>query len=199
MHLCKELVIAMDVKDFFPSVTTQRVTAIFGRLGMSPEVCGILTKLTTWNGQLPQGAPTSTDLANLALAKVDARISGLCRTQGFAYSRYVDDITVSGNAKLAGFKNLLARIIEEEGFKVKHEKTELMPRHKRQLVTKVIVNQKLNLAREKRQRIRLEAIKANSKELSSSLKATINWLGYLNPEGAESILKVVRSARRSND
>jgi RNA-directed DNA polymerase len=195
-HVCKELVITMDVKDFFPSVTPTRVNAIFAQLGMPPEVCGILTKLTTWHGQLPQGVPTSMDLANLALAQVDARISGLCRQQGFAYTRYVDDITVSGAAKLIGFKNLLARIIEEEGFRVKHEKTEVMPRNKRQLVTKVIVNEKLNLPREKRQQIRLEAVRANSSELSRSLKGRINWLGYLNPEGADSIFNVLRAARR---
>ena len=198
-HVGKDLVIAMDVKDFFPSVSPTKVSTVFTRLGMSPEVCGILTKLTTWNNQLPQGAPTSTDLANLALAQVDARISGLCRQQGFTYTRYVDDITVSGMAKLTGFKNLLGRIIEEEGFLVKHQKTEIMPRNKRQLVTKVIVNEKLNLPKEQRQQLRLDVLRANSPELSASLKGRINWLRYLNPESAGGVMDVVRAARQPNE
>ncbi len=198
-HVGKPLVIAMDVKDFFPSVTTRKVFSIFARLGASAEVAGILTKLTTWNGQLPQGAPTSTDLANLALARVDMRIAGFCRQHGFAYSRYVDDTTVSGAMKLRKFKNLLPRIIEEEGFLVKAEKTEIMPRGTRQLVTKVVVNEGTNLPREKRQQLRLEAIKQDSAKLSPSLKGQINWLRYLNSEAADNILRRARKARRDDE
>jgi RNA-directed DNA polymerase len=198
-HVGKELVIAVDVKNFFPSVTPQRVEAIFGSLGMATDVCGILVKLTTWNGQLPQGAPTSTALANLALARADARISGFCRQQEFTYTRYVDDITVSGSRRLLGFKNLLQRIVTEEGFQLKSEKTEIMPKGTRQMVTKVIVNQKLNLPREKRQELRLEALKGNSGELTDKLKGRINWLRYLNPGSAERIFAAAKQTRRSGE
>ncbi len=198
-HVGKALVIALDVKDFFPSVTPRKVFAIFTHLGASIVVAGILTKLTTWNGQLPQGAPTSTDLANLALARVDSRIAGFCKDHGFAYTRYVDDVTVSGAMRLRKFKNLLMRIIEEEGFLVKVEKTEVMPRGTRQLVTKVVVNEKTNLPREKRQELRLEIVKQGSAQLSRSLKGRINWLGYLNSEVAESILRRARGARPGDE
>jgi RNA-directed DNA polymerase len=198
-HVRKPLVIAMDVKNFFPSVTPRKVFSIFTRLGADAEVAGILTKLTTWNGQLPQGAPTSTDLANLALARVDMRIAGFCRQHGFSYSRYVDDITVSGPMKLRKFKNLLPRIIEEEGFLVKAEKTEIMPIGTRQLVTKVVVNEGTNLPREKRQQLRLEVVKQDSANLSPSLKGQINWLRYLNPQAAANILHRARKPRRDNE
>jgi len=198
-HVGKPLVVSVDVKDFFPSVTPKRVFSIFARLGATAEVAGILTKLTTWNHQLPQGAPTSTDLANLALARVDTRIAGFCRQHGFAYSRYVDDITVSGALRLTKFKNLLLRIIQEEGFMVKAEKTEIMPADTRQLVTKVVVNRQINLPKEKRQQLRIEAIEEGSPKPSPSLKGRIDWLGYLNPEAADKILRRARRARRADE
>jgi RNA-directed DNA polymerase len=72
-HVGKEIVFALDVKDFFPRVSPQCVTAIFGALGFRLGIAEMLTSITTWNGQLPQGAPTSTSLANLAMMRVGLR------------------------------------------------------------------------------------------------------------------------------
>jgi RNA-directed DNA polymerase len=198
-HVGKDLVVAMDIKDFFPSVAPHRVFKSFLRLGVGTEACGILTKLTTWKAQLPQGAPTSTGLANLALAQADARIAGFCRQHGFSYTRYVDDITVSGSRRLLKFLNLLSRIVEEEGFLLKAEKTEIMLKGMRQMVTKVIVNDRLNLPREKRQQLRAEVLKEGGSSLSKSLKGRLNWLGYLNPDAVDRLGTRLRALREGND
>src|ERR1700686_4419537 len=99
-HISKPVVFSVDLKDFFPHVTPTRVLRIFLGLGFSEECAKLLMKATTWEHQLPQGAPTSTALANLSLIRADCRLERLARKYNFSYTRYVDDLTVSGESRL---------------------------------------------------------------------------------------------------
>ena len=91
-HVRRPLLSTMDIKDCFPSITMHKVRGVFEELGFSGEALAVITKLTTWEFQLPQGAPTSPAIANLALAKIDRRQIGLAKQHGLTYTRYVDDI-----------------------------------------------------------------------------------------------------------
>ena len=128
----------------FPSISPRRVQAIFQSIGFGPEATGILTKLTTWHNELPQGVPTSNALANLALLRIDLRITRLTERQGFNYSRWVDDLTFSGPERLLKFRGLLRRIVEDESFNVKPDKTKTELAKDRQTVTNFVVNTKVN-------------------------------------------------------
>lgn len=99
-HVAKDVVFCVDIKDFFPHVGPERVLRIFDALGFTGEPARILTRLTTWNYQLPQGAPTSTSLANLSLIRVDVRLEQLAKKHQFSYTRYVDNFTLSGTRRL---------------------------------------------------------------------------------------------------
>lgn len=66
LHINKAVVFKMDIAQCFPSIKPARVLAIFQSLGFGPEAAGLLTKLTTWRNELPQGVPTSNALTNLA-------------------------------------------------------------------------------------------------------------------------------------
>ena len=55
----------------------------------------LLAFLTTWEDVLPQGAPTSPALLNLALRNFDDELLGLAKRIRAAATRYVDDITIS--------------------------------------------------------------------------------------------------------
>ncbi len=151
-HVGKEFVFTADIKDFFPAITTQRVVGLFKSLGYPPRVAWSLGKLTTYQGNLPQGAPSSPDIANIICRKLDGRMLALARKREWSYTRYCDDITVSGEGHLG--TRLVARIIEEEGFELNKQKTRLIRRNGRQTVTGLVVNAQVSVPRYRRKIIR---------------------------------------------
>jgi len=183
-HVGKAIVFCLDIKDFFPSVHTEAVRSIFESLGFSSDAAKLLTQATTWDSQLPQGTPTSQALANLSLTKVDARLEGLATSQGFDYTRFVDDLAFSGPERLKKFRALIQRIVTEAGFQVNPDKVFTMHSGIRQVVTKIVVNRKINLAREKRKQIRgmvLQPLSLHGDTGINELRGQLSWLSSVNP------------------
>ena len=101
IHVGCKVLISQDVKDFFPSVKYDlvlKIWMIFFRF--PPDVSHLLTKLTTRNCELPQGAITSPALANLVFFDTEGDVVAKLERMGLVYSRYVDDISVSSKRKL---------------------------------------------------------------------------------------------------
>jgi RNA-directed DNA polymerase len=198
-HVGKEAVFTLDVKDFFPSVGPATASAIFRVLGFDPEALATLVEVTTWDDQLPQGAPTSVGMANLAMYRVDVRVSRLALKQGFAYTRYVDDLAVSGSWRLLDFRRLIQRIVEEEGFTVNPAKMKTMSAGTRQVVTGIVVNKKLNLPRDERDSIRRQVREVVSSDVRSSIvinrvRGRISWLSSVNATKASRLrLRMARA------
>lgn len=196
-HVDREVVAKIDLCDFFPSITTARVQAIFRSLGYPDAVASTLTGLCSnttppdaWDDEeligfdewrrhsqrlyekphLPQGAPTSPALANLCAYRLDCRLSALAESAGAIYTRYADDLAFSGDAEFAkGVKRFLTHVcatVAEEGFRVHHRKTRVMRRGVRQRVAGLVVNQRLNVARDDVDR--LKAILTNCVRLGAS-------------------------------
>lgn len=95
-HTGRKKLINADIKDFYPSVLAKHVNSVWiGLCGFPEDVSGILTALTTYKGCLPQGAPTSCDIANLVLWDVEPEFVDDLSERGYLYSRYVDDISIS--------------------------------------------------------------------------------------------------------
>jgi RNA-directed DNA polymerase len=195
-HIHKQVVFSVDLKDFFPHVTPDRVYRIFRALGFGEDCALLLQKATTWQHQLPQGAPTSTGLANLSLVRADFRLLRLAEKYQFCYTRYVDDLTFSGGSRLLNFRKLVPRIIESEGFSVKPEKIVTMHMGQRQVVTRLVVNDKLNMPREWRKDVRTQVfgqMAGRSDGVSiESVRGQANWLRYLNPQLGEKLLGRMR-------
>lgn len=171
-HAGKDIVVTLDIQDFFPTITYRRVRGIFQSLGYGEEVAIPLAMLCTVKpaekvrkfvgGQrhrmLPQGAPTSPALANLACRHLDARLAGLAAKFGCAYTRYADDLTFSGDEafekSLKRFMPLLHQIVKNEGFRVKKGKTHFARRGARQQVTGLVVNDGPRVPRRYRRELR---------------------------------------------
>jgi RNA-directed DNA polymerase len=185
-HVGKAVVFTIDIKDFFPSIGPRIVLAIFEGLGIRGEAANLLVQATTWDGQLPQGAPSSSAIANLSMTRVDVRLEGLATRHLLDYTRYVDDLAFSGPERLKKFRKIIERIVEEEGFTVNPDKILTMHSGMRQVVTKIVVNSKLNLTRESRKEIRRSALQFAAmprtvRDNDCSLRGQLSWITSVNP------------------
>jgi retron-type reverse transcriptase len=90
------------------------------------------------------------------VVKMDRRLAGLARRYGFAYTRYADDLTFSGDdiAAAHALRLLAQRVVVDEGFELNHDKTRIKRSGTRQTVTGVVVNDVLGLSRQERRRLR---------------------------------------------
>jgi retron-type reverse transcriptase len=188
-HTGKELVINIDIKDFFPSITYPRIKGLFRSLGYSPAVSTILALLCSECPRkkvifedlpyhvaigpraLPQGACSSPALSNMVSWKMDGRLYGLCNKMGWTYTRYADDITFSKprrGLEQAGYILAGARhILEDEGFELNQAKTRVLKRSAAQTVTGVVVNDKPGVGRKEIRRIRAILNNAAQKGIES--------------------------------
>jgi len=171
-HVGRELVLRLDLRNFFPGIPSSRIHALFATLGYPEAVARILTAICTnsvpmsiarrssqsWEDakrlgipHLPQGAPTSPALANLCALHLDLRLHALAQELDSTYTRYADDIAISGGETLRrrvhAVSELVSVIAMEEGFAVNHRKTRAMHRSRRQLLTGIVVNEKANVRR----------------------------------------------------
>ena len=145
---------------------------------------------------LPQGAPTSPALANLVAHRLDRRLAGLARSIGATYSRYADDLVLSGDRELqrrvAATRAAVATIVTDEGFVLHPDKSQLMHRAGRQRVCGMVVNVAPNLARDEFDRLRAvlhdaaihspeHANRAGLPNFRAHLTGRVAWAASLNP------------------
>ncbi len=225
-HVGQRALLRLDLQDFFASVPAGRVYRTWRTLGYEPPVAHVLTGLTTnavplvvwerivratptdavqsrfWLGRqlatphLPQGAPTSPALANLAAFRLDRRLAGLAAATGLRYSRYADDLAFSGNARLirrrGEFEQLVRAIVREEGFQLNEAKSVTQAAGGRQTVCGVVVNVRTNVRRSEYDQ--LKATLHNAARLGPAgqnrdqvddfrahLLGRISWVRALNP------------------
>lgn len=174
-HLGAAVVVNVDLKDFFPTVTYRRVKGLFRKLGYSEEVATVLglvcsepditeahldgTRYFVAKGprRLPQGAPTSPAITNVLCRRLDRRVAGWARKHGFTYTRYADDLTVSSKDRAAPVGKMLQflrHITLAEGFAIHPDKVRVVRSGRRQEVTGVVVNAKPGVPRDELRRFR---------------------------------------------
>jgi retron-type reverse transcriptase len=169
-HVGRDVVVNLDLSNFFPTIGFGRARGVFRKLGYSPAVATIFALLCTESPRtpvlfegarhyvavgpraLPQGACTSPALSNQVARKLDRRLAGMAAKHGFAYTRYADDLTFSAAAgKREEVAMLLARVrhvVEEEGFAINPRKGRIQRSGRRQSVTGIVVNHKPSVPRE---------------------------------------------------
>ena len=153
-HSGAKIVVNLDLKSFFPSISFRRVMGVYLQIGYVYPVAVVLAKLSCHQGKLPQGAPTSPAISNLVCRRLDSRLLGLAGSMGFEYTRYADDIAFSGDRRPEGLVYAAKRIIKEEGFVLAKHKTHIVRRGQSQRVTGLVVNNKVNVPRHYYRRIR---------------------------------------------
>ena len=167
VHIGRNYVFNLDLQNFFPSISDHQVYEEFWRFpfGGEPVLCELLTRLCTFKGHLPQGAPTSPIISNMVCRNLDNELEEFTDSVEMRYSRYADDITLSSYqlppSQVVTFERKIPRvgaglrcIIEENGFRVNDKKVRLQPKYRRQEVTGIIVNTRPNVPREYLNQIR---------------------------------------------
>ena len=160
IHSRQPMLVKLDIKDFFPTITFPRVFGLFRSIGYERGPAGLLARLCTLEGRLPQGAPTSPAISNLICRRLDRRLLGLARKAGARYTRYADDMTFSGPPEIKRLIPRVRRIVTEEGFQLAEDKTRVVRACRQQRVTGLVVNERPNVSR--RQRRLLRAILHNA-------------------------------------
>jgi hypothetical protein len=177
-HVGARVVVNVDLRDFFPTISYRRVKGLFRKLGYSEEVATLLALLCTepdtaqteldgvtyyvaqGTRHLPQGAPTSPALTNLLCRRLDRRLSGFALKHRLTYTRYADDLTLSAPAQnsaeppVAAMLAVLHKVAREEGFTVHPDKVSIKRSGRRQEVTGLIVNERLGVDRRTLRRFR---------------------------------------------
>ncbi len=163
VHAGRAVVVSEDIKNFFPSVTTEVVHGIWQRFfNFHPDVAFLLTQLTTYDGMLPQGWKTSGYLANLALWDREPDFVEQVGALGLAYTRFMDDVAVSSpvplnNEQLQKIVSGIYGMLAARGFAPKRAKHKIETGRSRMEVTGLNVNAATpSMPRQRRDQIRAQ-------------------------------------------
>lgn len=156
-HRGKKIVLKLDIEDFFGSITFPMVKkSAFPDIYFPPSVGTLLTTLCCFRGCLPQGAPTSPAVSNLVMRPFDLYMKSWCDKRGITYTRYCDDMTFSGDFPPGIVIKKVSGFLDSMGFSLKQEKTRILYGNGRQAVTGIVVNEKLQVPKEYRKKVRQE-------------------------------------------
>lgn len=191
-HVGQAVVVKLDIKDFFPTTRANRVDAYFRRVGWDAECATLLTGLTTHEDGLPQGAPTSPRLSNLVNFGLDRSIERfVCEARRGTYTRYADDLTISFPRdypqRIRGVIQFVARRLRCDDYELNRSKVRILRGHQQQRVTGLVVNDRVNVPRHIRRKLR-----AIEHRLDSGRRATMTQEQL---DGWKSLLRMVEQRR----
>lgn len=156
-HKNHPVVIKFDVEDFFGSINRWQVTSLFKKMGYNQELSEIFANLCCLDNCLPQGAPTSPYLSNIFAREIDERLSKYLWKRKLYYTRYSDDITISGNIlneQIPQIMSFCKYLLSNYGLRLNDEKTKILRQHQKQYVTGVVVNDKISIDKKIKKKIR---------------------------------------------
>lgn len=165
-HLGQREVLCIDIKDFFPSLHVGAVIQVFLSAGYPHNVAYLMAKLCSYSGALPQGGASSPCLSNVLMLGVDRQIEALAASRGLRYTRYVDDITLSGS-KVGAVVDDISAILGTMSLQLNSKKMRLQ-RGQKKLVTGISIGSgTMKVPRAMRRRFKDQAFRA-IKQLSDS-------------------------------
>lgn len=179
-HKKQKVVLRADIQNFFPNCRTLMISKALQRQGYSSPVAGLLANIMTKENGLPMGSPTSPSMANHILYEFDGAMLDYANKNGLRYTRYSDDIVVSGNFNAEQVLNEIKSNLLQYNFHINNRKTRIMKRENLQIVTGIVVNEKINARSAARKKLRQEAYYIKKFGLDEHLKQNnIDRANYL--------------------
>jgi retron-type reverse transcriptase len=212
-HVGRKVVVNVDLQGFFPNTRFKRLRRAVERVlprRLGEEARRLVVDICAMDGGLPTGAPTSPAIANIVMTPVDRALAKVAARHGVAYTRYADDLTLSGDDPLR-LLPFLRQLVGELGYSLDPKKTNIFRRGRRQVVTGLVVNDKVSVPRRLRRRLRAAvhrvALHGAAAELSwhgrpmhlGELAGHVAFLGVAHPEESRALAARVRdglAARR---
>lgn len=154
VHKGQTYLLKMDLKDFFPSIPINWVIQVYKDIGYTNEVAYYLASICCLEDALPQGAPTSPMLSNIVASHMDKRLYKLCQEYGYKYTRYADDIAISGKFISPSFIDIVTNVIEDCKFVVNKKKTRLYGDKGNKIITGIsLANNEVRIPRNYRREL----------------------------------------------
>lgn len=198
-HTGHKFLARIDLEDFFPSIGYGKVKAVYSAFGFPEKVVHLLSSLCLFDGALPQGAPTSPYLANLAFHPVDGQILELAKACELTYSRYADDLTFSANDPFPKtFIRDIRQLVSAGGFRVNSRKIWSAGPGQRLMTTGLVVNVRAHPTRPLRRqlRARFHQAQTNPDQFREQRNQLLGWAAFVNsydPKLGEIYLETARS------
>lgn len=162
-HRNQNLVLKLDIKNFFKNIRHKDIYLLFKETGYNNDICNLLTKLVILSNDtkiknigIAQGAITSPSISNLILKDFDNKIAEYCQQSKIRFTRYADDLTFSGDFNPNNIINFVEKNLKKQGFVLNKNKIRKIYKNESQIVTGIVVNEKLQVPRQYRKNIRLE-------------------------------------------
>jgi hypothetical protein len=199
VHLGAQVVVKLDVKQFYPSTTDEHVFQFFRRrLGMVEDVAGRLTKLCTINGKVAFGSPLSPILCALVHDDLFGRVATRCERDDDVLSLWVDDLTISGNNVSQSLVRDIRRLIASKGLKT--HKSQRSTRRRGIVVTGTFIGKDGPAPANKSHLKMKEKLRALENETDSAMRLSLirSLLGMVThqmsiyPVGGESHTRLMR-------
>ncbi len=206
-HVGKNVVVTIDVKKCFPSITHHQVFQVFrDQVQCSPTVAKLLTRLTTYKEHLPLGAPTSTSLANLVIAPIVLEIEQLIAKRGFGSSQFVDDTAMSGDHLDDQLVSETIKIFSRHGLRIGREKIRVMRSGEAQVVTGKTVNTRAAIPVKRRKKVRaaldqlsgMAPANAGYGKLYRSVRGRVAELEGLHPGEGQRLIAELKALPKPN-
>lgn len=170
-HVNKKVILKLDIKDFFNSISFMDIyNKVFLEEYFPKQVRTVLTYLCTYNEFLPQGAPTSAYISNLIMRDFDEEIGSFCENNNISYTRYSDDMTFSGDFDVKKVIYKVKDELKKMGMQLNYDKVHVIYGNMSQQVTGITVNEKPQVLKTKRRKIRQEVYYIKKYGLKSHLK-----------------------------
>lgn len=201
LHLGAPTLVTVDIKSFFRRITNLQVYAVWrSTLNCSPKIAALLTRLTTFERHLPQGAPTSSLLANLVLYSIDLPIRKECARRGVNYSTWVDDLAFSGTDAREVIPVVVGSL-HRAGFSVSHRKLKIMGPGTRKVLNGIlmdrfpsVLSQRIARLRSGIHKLRTNQVAANEMQrYIQQLKGGIAYVASIAPRKGATLRQELES------
>ncbi len=191
-HVKSPVLIVVDLKDFFPSISRRWVKDAFTEvLKLPDDVSGVMSTLVTTGKEVPQGAPTSGAVANVvAMHRLDPEVCAVCGEYGMRYTRYADDLAFTRSTDLSrdethAFILQIIGAIRRAGFRVNYDKIRVQRPNAQQRLLGMCINEKRSYPQRERRKLRALIHSATTR----GSEATAARYGYESPEALEGRLQ----------